>query len=498
MSLLDDALRDHARTERRLVAALLLAGVTVSFNATLGVSLIPAVGRMYGLSGSAAHWVLTITLLVSAVAIPGLGRLGDGALRRRVLLGTLACAFAGSVIAATAASFAHLLVGRALQGVGYATIPLAVALAREHTTGERTRRSIAALSVTVAVGAGIGYPVTGAVVETLGFDAAFWFAAIVSGVAYVAVAATVPRRTGTYAPLGLDLVGALLLTGGLVTLLLAISNASHWGWSSRPVLGLGSIAAVVLAAWVLVELRHSHPLIDLRLVSQRDIVGANMAGLFVSVGMFMALALVSSFAQTPASAGYGFGASLTVAGLVLLPIGIASVLSRPLADHIVAWIGARGLLAAGSALLGGTLLGLALSHGHIAVFAAASTLFGIGIGCTFSAMPGIIVANVPAARTGSAMSLNQVIRGVGGAAGSAIAATILGLHQAAGASFPSERGYSLAFLAAAIACLLTVPFVLLLRSGAGRAAVPDDDELLSVDPTTGVRVAALGAGRPAR
>src|SRR4051795_7266400 len=211
----------------RLVAVLVAAAMNVSVQSTLGTPLIPTIAREQHVSLEAAQWMLTLTLLVGVVATPVLGRLGDGARRERVLLGTLAAALAGSVVAATANDFPQLLVGRGLQGIGYGTVPLCIALAREHLSGATQRSAIATLSITVAVGAGLGFPVTGLIAQDLDFHAAFWFGALVSVGALAAVWFIVPRRPGSSSggAVSLDVPGAVLLGSGLGSVVLAVSKA---------------------------------------------------------------------------------------------------------------------------------------------------------------------------------------------------------------------------------------------------------------------------------
>src|SRR3954447_7157351 len=200
---------------RVLIATLVLAGMTVSVQSTLGTPLIPTIAREQHVSLEAAQWMLTLTLLVGVVATPVLGRLGDGARRERVLLATLGAVLAGSIVAATASAFPQLLVGRGLQGIGYGTVPLCIALAREHLTGAAQRSAIATLSISVAVGAGLGFPVTGLIAQDLDFHAAFWFGALVSVAALAGIWFVVPRRHGTAPGVTVDVPGAILLGAGL-------------------------------------------------------------------------------------------------------------------------------------------------------------------------------------------------------------------------------------------------------------------------------------------
>jgi MFS family permease len=438
----------------RLVAALVFAALTVSVMSTLGTPLIPTIAAAQHVSLETAQWLLTVTLLVGVVATPVLGRLGDGARRDRVLVGTLACTLVGSVVAATAHRFPQLLAGRALQGIGYGTVPLAIALAREHLTGARRRSAIATLSITVAVGAGLGFPVTGLIAQDLDYHAAFWFAAIFGAAALAAVLAVVPRTARGDARVRMDVPGAVLLGAGLGALLLALSKAETWGWGSAPVLGLGCAGVAALAAWVTVELRVSDPLVDLRLARRRAVLGANVAGLLMGMGMYVGMALVNRLVQTPESTGYGFSASLVTTGLLLLPLSAGSLVSQPVARAMTERFGIRAVLPVGAAIVALTLIALGATHAHLWEIAVVTALLGAGIGGTFAAMPALIVANVPADRTGSAMSLNQVLRSAGGSLGSAVGITILTAHTAAGAAFPADRGYTVAFVLGGVLCLL--------------------------------------------
>ncbi len=211
---------------------LVFASLSMSVMSTLGTPLIPTISTEQHVSLETAQWMLTVTLLVGVVATPLLGRLGDGAHRERVLMATLGAVCVGSVVVATSDAFPQLLLGRALQGIGYGTVPLCIALAREHLGGERQRRAIATLSITVAVGAGLGFPVTGLIAQDLDFHSAFWFGAIFSGAALLACAMVVPRGAAA-GRVRVDVPGAILLSVGLAALVLAVSKAETWGWGPR-------------------------------------------------------------------------------------------------------------------------------------------------------------------------------------------------------------------------------------------------------------------------
>ena len=479
---------DLRPTSARLV--LVVAALVVSVVSTLGASLIPTISHDQHVSLASAQWVLTVTLLVGAVATPVLGRIGDGPLRRQTLVATLGVVCLGSAVAALSGDrFWQLLIGRGLQGVGYATVPLTIAIAREVLAGDAARKTIAVLSVTVAVGAGLGYPVTGLIAQQLDFHDAYWMATVLSVVAAWGIMMIIPRAPRAPRAVAgeqarrFDVTGALLLGAGLAAGLLAVSQGEEWGWTSGRIVGLALATVVLLAAWVAVELRVADPLVDLRLMSARAVMGANASAVLIGFGMYMIMSLISRLAQTPASTGYGLGASLVSTGLLLVPLSIASLVSAPIARAIGRRFGMRVVLPLGALVVAAAGLRLAAAHGHMADLAIATALSGIGIGCSFAAMPALIVASVPNERTGSATSLNQVLRTVGGAVGSAVSAAILTAHTASGSVLPQASGYDVAFVLGGVVCALTaiVAWVLVPARAVPRDELDDPEVALLME-----------------
>jgi MFS family permease len=253
--------------------------------------------------------------------------------------------------------------------------------------------------------------------------------------------------------------------------------------------------------WVVVELRTPQPLVDLRLARIRTVLCANVAAVLIAMGMYVGMALVNRLVQTPRSAGYGFGASLVTTGLLLLPLSGGSLLSQPLARKVADRFGIRAALASGAALVAVTLLALAVSHDALWEIAVVTCMLGVGVGSTFALMPALIVASVPAERTGSATSLNQVLRSAGGSFGSAVGITLLTAHTTAGSPFPSDGGYTTAFAVGGLLCLAAAALTLALLPSAtavhrrGDAEVELLMEESAVGAGLGPSVFDGGAGR---
>lgn len=439
-------------TGRRLVPALVYAALAAAIISSLGLLLVPTIAAEFGVTVSAAQWTLTVNLLVGAVATPVLGRLSDGPHKKRILLLTLAIIFVGSVLAATAQTFSVLLVGRALQGLSYAITPMAIALARRYAAPEKVQPGIAALSVTVATGIGIGYPLTGIIASTFDFRWAFWFAAAFVVSAFVVLVVAVPKGPDE---LGLrrrfDTLGAALLGAGLAMLLLGISEGPRFGWGSATTIGLLAGAVLVLAAWVWRETSTDHPLIRLDLMRKPDVLLANATGLSMGASMYIGVSVISLVAQAPTSTGYGVGMSLFWAGFVMLPLSIGSQLASRLARAFAHRLSYTVMLPLGALFVTLANLLLVVRHDALPELLAGMFLVGVGIGTTFAAMPGLIARGVAAQELGSAVSFNQVLRTIGGSLGAAVAGAVIAAHLAP-TGRPAGQGIELTFLIAAVAC----------------------------------------------
>ncbi len=465
-----------------------LVGVTlvVSIISSLGAPLLPSVAASLSVSLSSAQWSLTAALLAGAVAAPVLGRLGDGPHRRKAILGTLVVVTAGGIVAGAADSLPLLIVGRVLQGIGLGLAPIAMAAARDHLPAERVPAAIGLLSVSGATGVGAGYPISGLIAERFDVHVAFYFGAVLSAAAFAAVFLAIPRSRST-ATVPLDVPGALVGGLGVVALLIGVGQGAQWGWLSPAVLGCFAVAAVVLGAWVRLQLRLASPLVDLRQLRHRAVLGADFAALLLGTALYMFLTVVTEFVQTPSQVGFGFNASTLVAGLCLVPFSIFSLAASRLVGPMARRIGTPAVLASGSLAIAVAGAFFALVHGALWQAFAAMGLLGVGFGFTFAAIPGLIARSVPAREVGSAMGFYQVVRSIGFSVGSALVASVLAAHEADGAAFPSVAGYTLALWIGTAICVVAalVALVLAPRGGEGppnadlERAARDDAELAS-------------------
>ncbi|MDJ0417605.1 MFS transporter [Rhodococcus opacus] len=447
-------------TRPRLLPALAYAALTTAIVSSLGMLLVPTISHDMHVEVSTGQWMLTVNLLVGAVATPIMGRLSDGPHKKRLLLFSLTTILVGSIVAAAAPNFTVFLIGRALQGLTYGIVPVTIALARRYLPENQARLGISSLSVTVTTGLGLGYPLTGILADLLGFRFAFWFAALFLITTILVVWRVVPTGPDEQAPRNtLDVPGALLVGTGLASLLVAVSEGSRWGWGSPWTLGFFAGAATLLTAWSLVELRTPYPLINLRVLRNGDVLVANSTAIGLGAAMYIGLSIGSLIAQAPASTGYGIALPLFWAGFVMLPLSVASFGANRLVRAVSHRIRMRTLLLVGAGLVTASSVLLWVAHNALWEILIGMLGFGAGMGMTYAAMPALIARSVADTELGSAVSFNQVLRTVGGSFGSALAGAVLAANLAPDL-LPTENGIRLALAVGAIGC--AVVFVALL------------------------------------
>ena len=424
---------------------------------TFLIPALPVLQRDLGTTNAWVTWTVTAYLLTGAVATPLLSKLGDQHGRVRMMLVSLAVFLVGSLAAIVAWDVASLIAFRAVQGIGAAVFPLSFAIIRDQFPRHQVSMAMGLVSAVLGVGGAVGIAMSGLIIDHASWRWLFAVSALVVGVALVLVWRFVPESP-VRAPARLDLPGAALLSGGLVCLLLAVTEGQTWGWASAPILGLFAGSAALLVAWVTVERRVAEPMVDMRMMTRRPVLFTNLTALFSGFALYMTWVLLPTFFQLPRGlpdplaglADYGFGTTVTTAGLWILPTSAAILLGGPVAGLIGRRHGSRGPLVAGMLLLAIGVAGIALWHETPLQVSLAFSVCGWGIGFSFAAMPKLIVDAVDPSETGVANGMNTVIRTIGGVVGAQVGAVFLAAHQVAGTEVPGESGFVLAFWVSAI------------------------------------------------
>jgi EmrB/QacA subfamily drug resistance transporter len=419
---------------------------------------------------SGAAWILTAYLLSASVVTPIAGRLGDMFGKKRTLVVVLAILAAGTVLAGLATSIEVMIAARVIQGAGGALFPLSFAIIRDEFPRERVAHGIALISAILGIGAGLGIVLAGPIVQHLSYHWLFWFPLVVVVAATAGIMFFVPESP-LRSPGRIDPVGAVLLSGWLVALLVPISEGPVWGWTSGRTLGLFFLAAVLAAAWVWAESRSTAPLVDMRMMRLRQVWTTNLAALVIGFGMFASFVLVPQFVELPKTTGFGFGASVTGAGLFMVPATTGMLLAGPFSGRLSSTVGSRVPLLLGAFVSCVAFVVLTIAHGSSWEIYVAMLVMGIGIGFAFASMANLIVESVPARQTGVATGMNTIVRNIGGAVGSQVSAGIVTATLAA-SGLPTERGFTIAFAVAAGA--LALGFLVALRVPAPAREATED------------------------
>jgi EmrB/QacA subfamily drug resistance transporter len=411
---------------------------------------LPDIQRELDTSASAVAWVLTGYLLSASVATPIVGRLGDMFGKARVLLVVLVLLAVGTALAAVASSIAVLVAARVVQGVGGGIFPLAFGIIRDEFPRERVAGAIGLVSALLGIGGGLGIVLAGVIVDNLSYHWLFWIPLAAVVVSAVATWRYVPESPITV-PGRVNWAAATLMSLGLAAILLAVSQGEAWGWLSARTVVLAVAGLVLLVVWVRTELRSQVPLVDMRMMRIRGVWTTNLVALLLGVGMYSSFILVPQLVQAPESTGYGFGATVTQAGLYMLPSALLMLVAGAFAGRLEARFGSKPPLMAGTAFTAASFLVLIVAQGERAAIYGSSVLQGIGIGLAFAAMANLIVQSVRQDQTGVATGMNTVMRSLGGAIGGQVAAAILAADVVAG--LPSEQGFTVAFVCCFVALL---------------------------------------------
>lgn len=443
-----------------MLFALALTTTVTAVVTSLGAPMVPMVAAKFGTSLSAAQWSLTATLVAGAVATPIMGRLGGGSRCRKVILLGLALVSAGLVLAAASPSFAWLILGRTLQGVGIGLTPLAMAAAHYSLRDPARGNAIALLSVTTVAGAGLGYPLTAAVSEWLGLAGAYSFGFLLCAATLMLAIVFVPDVSGA-TDIPVDWTGAALLTVGVVGILAVLSQGGVRGWADPALLCVlfGSMAVLWIWGWWSTAI--SAPLVDLRLARRRGVIGANLTAVLAGIGTYTLFSLVTLLVQTPSDRGGGLGESVVVAGLLLVPFSIFSVIGSWFA-RVQRLVSAEMILPVGCLMFGCSTLALALLEPSISLLVAVMAVAGVGGGCTFGALPGLVVRFAPTHEIASAIAFNQVLKFIGFAAGSALTVAVLDLATPDDLTGPTAYAFSATALAGTAAWFVAAGISLIL------------------------------------
>jgi EmrB/QacA subfamily drug resistance transporter len=410
-----------------------LALVMVTLDNLVVTTALPVIRKDLNASLEGLEWTVNAYTLTFAVLLLTGAALGDRFGRRRMFAIGLGVFTLASAAAALAPSMGVLVAARAIQGAGGAIVmPLTLTILSAAVPAERRGVALGAWGGIGGLAVALGPLVGGAVVSGLSWQWIFW---INVPVGLVLIPLALRRLDETRGPSDrLDLVGVGLVSAGLLGIVWGLVRGNGQGWTSPEIVIALAGGAIVLAGFVLWELRTASPMLPMRFFRNRTFAMTNLASLLMFFGMFGSIFLLAQFFQTVQ--GYSpFGSGLRILPWTAMPIFVA-----PIAGALSDRIGGRRIIATGLALQAvglGWIAAVSTPTTPYAELVAPFVISGVGMGLFFAPVANVVLSAVKPQEEGQASGANNAIRELGGVFGVAVLASIFAHYggYGSGASF---------------------------------------------------------------
>lgn len=450
-----------------IITVLMLVEIISAFETSMVYAAIPTFIKEFHSDAATVGWAVTAFLLVAAASAAVCGRLGDMYGRERVLVVLLAAAAIGSFVSAIGDSIGSIIVGRAIQGVAGAILPLCIGLAREHLPAVKVPVAIAIISGSAVAAGSASLLVAGYMLDHASWHMIFVVAAVYAVLALLLVLFVLPWRPPVGTTQRVDYLGTIAFAPAIAAVLLGINKSGTWGWTDVKTLGLIVGGLAVLALWVLWELRVTDPIVNVRLFTDRKVALTMLATLAISVGpLGISTMIIPLILQSPTTAPFGLGISPTNAGWLSFIGSMFGFVCTPLSGRISRAVGSRSAMLLGTALFTLSSAMLIVFHDSVAGMVAMIITVSVGTAFAYTAMPNLIVEAVPESNTSEATGTNSVLRTGGQGIGTSIATMLLASSAtAAGSAAPTASGLNTVATMMVVLGLVTIGFTLLIRRG---------------------------------
>ena len=403
------------------LAAIVVSGLVVGLDSTVLITALPTLSSKLGASTSDLQWIAAAyTLTLGGLLLPA-GVLGDRYGRKRMLLVGLVLFGISSVIASQATTAVELIAMRAVMGIGAAFIvPLSLSILPSMFTPEERPRAISATAAGAFLGLPLGPLLAGFLLTHYAWGSVFLINAPVVVLALLGVWFLVPEGKDPN-PRSFDWVGGLLAVAGVTALVYGVIEQPIHGWTDPRVL-VGIIAgAVILTAFVVWDLRHPSPFVDLSNFRSRGFTWATMAFVVTGFGLFGVMFILTPFLQIV------LGNDAQATGVKLLPLIGGVILGAGAGNVLAARLGQRVAVSAGLAITAAALIGFSqIGAGtSFAPVGAALAVIGLGIGIALPTTLNIILGTLPPTQTGAGSALTRALQQIAATLGVATLGSIL-------------------------------------------------------------------------
>jgi MFS family permease len=461
-----------------ILAVLMMAEVVASLESGMVIAGIPRWTQIYG-DPVMVGWLISSFLVTQAAAAVLGGRLGDMFGRCRVMIVALLICAAGSVLSGFSSSLEWMIAGRAIQGTAGAIQPLCYGLIREYLPENRMRFAVSMIVAMAAGSSAVGIVVGGYMTDHFGPQAIFLVMSGTASLALLLVTAKLPRDDAPPRPKQIDYLGGILFVPGMILLLMGMSSLEK-GAADHMALLLGGSGLAILVGWGLYELRHKAPLIDVRLLAQRDIALANSVMALIALSLMQAGLAISMMIQQPAWTGVGLGGSATFAAWLMFPALVLGMVGSLVTGWLADRVGPKVPMISGCVMAIGALVLVIVAHGSVVPLTIALIVVNVGNIIAYSAVPMVIVGSAPNHRVSEATGFTGVIRSLFRAAGVQLMGVLLmtsTISQPGGPSMPHESAFMLVFGSMIAMTLLALLAAAGIGSGrrVGKEPIPAQD-----------------------
>ncbi len=465
--------------EKRWLALVLLSAAqfVVVLDASIVNVALPTIGKALDFSQDNLSWIVNAYVLTFGGFLLLGGRTADLLGRRRVFMSGLLLVAVASLAAGFAATEGQLIAARAAQGLGAAIIsPAALSIVTTiFRDGAERNKALGVWGAVAGSGGAAGVLLGGILTDGLGWEWVLWVNVPVSLIAFALTPRLIAESRATGEARAFDVAGAVTVTASLSILVYAVVDAESSGWGSSKTIGLLALAAVLLAAFVAIELRARKPLVPFSIFRIRTLTGANVVGLLVGASLFSMFYFISLYMQQV------LGYSAIHAGLSYLPLALTIMASAGIASGLVTKVGYKPVLAVGLLFIVAGLTWfsrVSVGGGFTTDILGPSLLAAAGLGFAFVTTTIAAVAGVEEAESGLASGLINTSQQIGGALGLAVLSSLATSHTSSVLSDGSglkdalTEGFQIAFLGgAAIAAVGFVLTLVLIKGSDSRAHV---------------------------
>jgi EmrB/QacA subfamily drug resistance transporter len=465
--------------EKRWLALVLLSAAqfVVVLDASIVNVALPTIGKALDFSQDNLSWIVNAYVLTFGGFLLLGGRTADLLGRRRVFMSGLLLVAVASLAAGFSTTEGQLIAARAAQGLGAAIIsPAALSIVTTiFRDGAERNKALGVWGAVAGSGGAAGVLLGGILTDGLGWEWVLWVNVPVSLIAFALTPRLIAESRASDEARAFDVAGAVSVTAALSILVYAVVDAERSGWGSSKTIGLLALSAVLLAAFVAIELRARKPLVPFSIFRIRTLTGANVVGLLVGASLFSMFYFISLYMQQV------LGYSAIHAGLSYLPLALTIMASAGIASSLVTKVGYKPVLAIGLLFIFAGLLWfsrVSVGGGFTTDILGPSLLAAAGLGFAFVTTTIAAVAGVEEAESGLASGLINTSQQIGGALGLAVLSSIATSHTSSvlsdGSSLKAALtdGFQIAFLGgAAIAALGFVLTLVLIKGSDSRAHV---------------------------